>query len=108
MDLRGRQQRPAQGAQAELARLYWPAPHRMDSPFCRDRRRAYAWTLIAIRNGEPIDHMEHRLKLAMTPAERWEATKMAALWTPDPSECDRMNQTLYCGNLADAKSLFPN
>ena len=94
-------------AQAELARLYWPAPHRQFSPFCRDRNRAYAWTLIAIRNGEAIDDMEQRLGSTMTEAERWEATKMAAFWTPNPDRCERMEQPISCETLADAGSLIP-
>lgn len=94
-------------AQTELARLYWPAPHRQFSPFCRDRNRAYAWALIAIRNGEAVDHMEQRMGSAMTEAERWEATKMAAFWTPNPDQCERMEQDMSCEALADAGSLIP-
>lgn len=80
-------------AQSELARLHWPAPHTPASPFRRDMEKAYAWSLIAIRNGEPVDHIEQRLGSTMTAVERWDATKLAAFWTPDPSQCEDIGDT---------------
>lgn len=81
-------------AQSELARLHWPRPDRLGtSPFRQDISKAYIWSLIAIRNGEPLEHMEQRLGGAMSEDERWEATKLAAFWTPDPSECEHLERS---------------
>ena len=43
----------------------------------------------------------------MTEAERWEATKMAAFWKPNPDRCERMEKNISCEALVDAGSLIP-
>jgi len=80
-------------AQAELARLHWPRPGAPRGPFRQDMTQAYAWSLIAVSNGEPLEYMEERLKSAMTPEEQWKATKLAALWKPDPTDCGHIDET---------------
>jgi hypothetical protein len=85
-------------AQSELARLHWPRPGAPRSPFNRDIIQAYAWTLIAIDNGQDLKDIEERLGYALTPDEQWEATRKAAFWPPDPSHCDRISATGYHGN----------
>jgi len=89
-------------------RLHWPASYRPVSPFRRDPAKAYAWSLIAIRNGEPIDYMEERLGSAMTEDERWEAIKLAAFWTPDPSECEQVGESDCFSVHADADPQLPD
>lgn len=80
-------------AQSELARLHWRYPGAPRSPFRQDMAQAYAWSLIAIGNGQPLDQMEQRLGSAMTSDEQWSAKGLAALWTPDPSHCDHIGET---------------
>ena len=77
-------------AEAELARLHWPRPGDPPSPFDRDMAQAYAWSLLAIENGQPMQVMEERLGSAMSADERWRATAQAALWKPGTSHCNHV------------------
>ena len=80
-------------AQSELARLHWPRPGAEHSPFLRDMEQAFAWSLIATRNGEHMNHMLDRLGSVMSPDQQWEATKLAAFWKPDPENCIEVETT---------------
>lgn len=75
-------------AQSEIARLHWPYPGAPTSPFSRDAFKAYVWTVIAVRNHEPLEYMEKRLRLLVPEDERWQAAIMATSWQPDPAQCE--------------------
>lgn len=82
-------------AQAEIARLHWPSPERVNTTFRRDSYTAYIWAIIAMRNRQPLEHMEERLSWILQEDERWEAQVQAAAWRPDPSQCENIEDSDY-------------
>jgi len=77
-------------AQMEIARMYWgpPPPLSFYSPFSRDIVKAYVWSRIAMRNGEPMQEISWRLTSGMSGADRLEAERLLNEWMPDPQGCE--------------------
>jgi hypothetical protein len=82
-------------AQAEIARLHWYRPWTGPSIFRSNGYTAYVWAIIALRNGQPVEHMEERLGELITADQRWRATVQAVFWRPDPSQCETMEDSDY-------------
>jgi hypothetical protein len=82
-------------AQAEIARLHWGPPGMASSIFERDKRKAYVWSIIAMRNHQPVEHMEDRIGCVIPDDERWQATVFAVSWKPDPAQCENMEESGY-------------
>jgi hypothetical protein len=82
-------------AQAEIAELHWPRPWTGPSIFGTDTYKAYVWTIIAMRNRRPVEHMKIRLSMVLPEDARRRATAQADAWRPDVSQCVNMEDSEY-------------
>jgi TPR repeat protein len=91
-------------AQAEIARLHWHGLWEPPSPFNHDLRKAYIWTVIALRSGQPVEDMEELLGSAIYGVERWRLRELAYAWEPNPAQCENMEKSVYFSIPGNARS----
>lgn len=91
-------------AQTEIARLHWHGFWEPPSPFGHDLHKAYIWSVIAVRSGQPVEDMEELLGSAIHGVERWRLSELAYAWRPDPAQCEHMEASAYFSIPGGARS----